>query len=78
MHFEALCFSKFFLQKQAWPVLLQGDDLIGIAQVRKNLYNIQMIYENALCFMMLYWGDISNIFKFNLDLCVLSMYVKFA
>lgn len=71
-------FFQIFLQKQAWPVLLQGDDLIGIAQVRKNLYNIKMIYEFALCFMMLYWGDLSSIFKFNLDLCVLYMYVKFA
>lgn len=58
--FEALC-----LQKQAWPVLLQGDDLIGIAQVRKYLYNIKIIYEFALWFMMLYWGDISSIFKFS-------------
>lgn len=65
MHFEALCFSKFFLQKQAWPVLLQGDDLIGIAQVRKNLCNIKMIYEFALFYMMLFWGDISSIYKFN-------------
>lgn len=38
MHLIYVYETDFFSpQKQAWPVLLQGDDLIGIAQVSQNM-----------------------------------------